>query len=106
MGKILARYVYETPIQVGRLVTHVSVGNYILTHQSHRTAFICDQSEVLFSTNEKSTELRKKITTAYLYHLGYSALLTGNYKPGLKVAVVGLGVLGISTANLIDVFGK
>jgi len=92
-------------IKVGNSVTEIHVGDYVLTDQSHRTAFICDQSEVLLCIKEQDKQLLKKITATYLYHLGYSALLAADYKPGHQIAIIGMGVLGITTASLSRVFG-
>src|SRR5579872_6885489 len=92
-------------IKVGSSISDISVGNYILTHQSHRTAFICKHSDILLCVDEQDETLLKKLTTTYLYHLGYAALLAGNYKPGHYVAIVGLGTLGITTATLVKLFG-
>jgi len=91
-------------IKVGDDVQAVSKGDYILTHQSHRDAFICNETEVLLCFDSYNKSLLKKLTATYLYHLGYCALLKGNYKPGLTVAIVGMGVLGSTLTQLVKVF--
>ena len=48
---------------------------------------------------------QKRLATTYLYHLGYSALLQGGYRPGIEVAVIGFGALGYTSANLVTAFG-
>lgn len=93
-------------IKLGTGVTDISVGDYILTHQSHRTAFVCKQSDVLLHVTDKNESMRKKISATYLYHLGYSALLMGCYSPGHHVAIIGMGAVGIATASLVKVFGS
>jgi len=92
--------------QVGASVSDIFIGDYILTHQSHRTAFICNKSEVLLHVTEPSEVMRKRLTATYLYHLGYAALLAGGYKPGCQVAVVGMGTVGLTTASLVKAFGS
>lgn len=91
--------------KVGNAITEIHAGDYILTHQSHRTAFVCNRMEVLLCVKEQDECLLKKITATYLYHLGYAALIAGEYKPGYYVAIVGMGVLGITTSSLSRVFG-
>jgi threonine dehydrogenase-like Zn-dependent dehydrogenase len=39
-------------------------------------------------------------TTTYLFQLGYNALLKGNVTSGNRLAIVGLGTLGLATAAL------
>jgi 2-desacetyl-2-hydroxyethyl bacteriochlorophyllide A dehydrogenase len=92
-------------MKIGSAVTNVKPGDYVLTHQSHRSAFICPQSDILLHTTSCDEILRKKLTAIYLYHLGYSALLAGGYKPGHQVAIIGMGTLGITTASLAKAFG-
>lgn len=92
-------------VHVGKRVSNMQEGDYILTHQSHRSAFICNQSEVLLCYKDLEETTCKSIAAAYLYHLGYAALLTGNYKPGLYVGIVGMGTLGLTTAELVKTYG-
>lgn len=96
MAKVIAK---------GKNVISVNEGDYILTHQSHRTDFICSEHEVLLSFTHTQQELLKSLTTTYLYHLGYAALLAGDFKPGYQVAVIGMGSLGVTTASLVKALG-
>lgn len=92
-------------VAVGNRVHEIGVGDYILTHQSHRSAFICQSSQVLLVLKNSNEIIRKKLSTTYLYHLAYSALIKGQFFPGCLVAVVGMGTLGITCASLLRVFG-
>src|SRR5260221_2866800 len=85
-------------IATGKELKKYSVGDLILTFQSHRSAFICKEEKVI-SPVPPDANLAEASTT-YLFHLGYNALLQGNVRPGFNVAIVGLGTLGIATAAL------
>ncbi len=91
--------------EVGLNVEGVDVGDWILTHQSHRSSFCVPSEDILCRFKGINEEYAKKLSATYLYHLGYSALLKGGYFPGHKVAVMGLGVLGYTTADLVHCFG-
>lgn len=90
---------------VGSAVSDLVAGDVILTHQSHRSDFCCSRKEVLLKTRDIDQQSKKRLATAYLYHLGYSALLEGGYTPGFEVAVIGLGALGFTSASLVSAFG-
>ena len=83
-------------LSTGPSCKHVSVGDRILTFQSHRSHFIACESEIL-SFIPESLESQAAVN-AYLFHLGYSAILSSNYPAGAKVAIIGLGVLGLTSA--------
>jgi threonine dehydrogenase-like Zn-dependent dehydrogenase len=85
-------------IAIGDSVTRYAVGDVILNFQSHRTAFICTEESIV-ARIPPDTDLEAAATT-YLFHLGYNALLRGEFMPGMNVAVVGLGTLGITTCAL------
>ena len=88
---------------VGAKVKSVLPGDRVLTFQSHRSAFICDESAVVAKLPEKADALLS--TTTYLFHLGYSALLKGGMVPGHRVSIVGLGTLGIAGCALASSSG-
>lgn len=70
-------------------------GDRILTFQSHRSAFVCPEREILLKL--ASGDGPARASTTYLFHLGYNALLKGSFTPGHQVAVVGLGTVGTGT---------
>jgi len=90
-------------IATGSKVTAVEKGDLILTFQSHRSTFVCPEAEILVKIPGDAD--LKKVTTAFLFHLGYNALLEGGCIPGMNVAVVGAGTLGITTAVMANTFG-
>jgi threonine dehydrogenase-like Zn-dependent dehydrogenase len=90
---------------VGSDINDLEEGDYILTHQSHRSSFFCNRQEVLVIAKNINQLSQKRLTTTYLYHLGYAALLSGGYRPGFEVAVIGLGALGFASASLISAYG-
>jgi 2-desacetyl-2-hydroxyethyl bacteriochlorophyllide A dehydrogenase len=92
-------------VRTGSAVTNVSAGDFILTHQSHRSAFVCGANDVLLKVSDMGEAEHKKLTATYLYHLGYSALLAADYRPGHEVAVIGMGTLGIALATLLKAVG-
>lgn len=80
-------------VAVGSEVGAIGEGDLILTHQSHRSAFVCRYDDVLLVLQPDVDP--GAAATAYLFHLGYVALLNAGFQLGQHVAVVGLGVLGI-----------
>jgi len=92
-------------LQVGECVEGVAVGDYILTNESHRSHFNIPASKILCSLASDQVSNLISLSTTYLFHLGYSALMKAEYFPGHKVAVVGFGALGYCTGELLHTFG-
>ena len=94
-------------IAVGDGVTRFRVDDLILTLESHRSHFICEDAEILLRLPYREYDDQQLVdaTTTYLFHQGYSALLRGDLKPGQYVAVVGLGTLGLATVAVASRFG-
>lgn len=90
---------------VGSTVNDLVEGDVILTHQSHRSSFFCSRQEVLLKAKDINQTSQKRLAITYLYHLGYSALLEGGYRPGFEVAVIGFGALGFASAGLVSAYG-
>jgi 2-desacetyl-2-hydroxyethyl bacteriochlorophyllide A dehydrogenase len=90
-------------IEVGTNFKNVSIGDYILTFQSHkdRFAITSDDFYLVLPINID----RKYACTAYLFHLGYHSLITGEVKQGHTVGIIGAGVLGVSTALMSNIAG-
>ena len=95
-----------TVVRTGSAVTDLGAGDCILTHQSHRSAFVCGAEDVLLKAAGLGELERKKLTATYLYQLGYSALLAADYRPGHEVAITGMGALGIALAALLKACGN
>jgi threonine dehydrogenase-like Zn-dependent dehydrogenase len=90
-------------LATGPKVDTVRPGDRILTLQSHRSAFRCKANAVIARLPESADSAR--CAAAYLYHLGYNALLKADFRPGCNVAVIGLGALGLATVSLASVGG-
>ncbi len=91
-------------LRVGEGVADLRPGDRILTHQSHRSLFCCEVSQIL-ATLDPGADAAASSTT-YLFHLGYNALLRGSLQPGHRVAVLGLGTLGLTTVAAARAFGS
>jgi 2-desacetyl-2-hydroxyethyl bacteriochlorophyllide A dehydrogenase len=81
-------------ILVGDRVEGLSVGDRVLTHQSHRSHFLLPASDVLLRLPAEAGA--QDIVCTYLYHLGYNAVIRSDVRAGSRVLVIGLGVLGLT----------
>ncbi|MBX3260984.1 MAG: hypothetical protein KF782_14965 [Labilithrix sp.] len=121
LGTERAAYVGDPPLRPGpvypRLVGYCNVatvrasaspdlpiGARILTHQSHRSAFVCSTADVLARVPPEVTSAEASLT--YLAHLGLAALRRAAFAPGERVAIVGLGAIGLATTALVRAFGS
>jgi 2-desacetyl-2-hydroxyethyl bacteriochlorophyllide A dehydrogenase len=92
-----------TVMGVGSAVEKFKVGDRVFTMKAHQSAYIIKQTEnVMHIPDGVSSE---SASMTYLYHLGFHALRTGGYTPGENVAVVGTGILGLTTISLARAFG-
>jgi len=71
-------------------------GARVVTHQSHRSGFAVDAGAVLDLVPEDLDS--GPASVMYLFHLGYSAFLKSGAVQGDRVAVVGLGTLGLTAS--------
>ena len=90
-------------IAVGSGVSEYKVGQRILTFSSHRSHFIAKTEEVLAIIPDGVSS--RLASTAYIYHLGYDAVLKANIKYGSPVVVLGLGVVGLSAVTAAKMAG-
>lgn len=90
-------------LEVGSVVNGVQPGDRVLTFTSHRSAFVIAEAEILYKLPE--TARAEDIACAYLFHLGYNAVLRGNVRAGSRVLVIGLGVLGLTTVAMAALAG-
>lgn len=88
---------------VGNEVNNLNPGDIVLTAQSHRSAFITESVNVILKISKKDDA--KLATLTYLFHLGYVALLKAGVTPGMSVAVVGMGLLGLTTHAVATMAG-
>lgn len=90
-------------MKVGKDVVGIKVGDQILTHQSHQSAFICESETVLACVSENISAQAASLT--YLAHLGLAALQKADFRAGENVAVLGLGVIGLASVNVAAALG-
>ena len=89
-------------IGLGDKVEELQVGDYILTFQSHRKYFKFPANDFYLKVPEGSL---KDVVPAYLYHLGYHALITANSRQGHNVGIIGGGTLGYTSAIMSEICG-
>ena len=90
-------------LAVGAGVSHLTPGQRVLSFASHRTHFSIPAGEVLqvLAAEDRSEDM----ACAYLFHLGYNAVLTSGVRPGSRVLVIGLGVLGLTSVAMAALAG-
>src|SRR3989338_5919476 len=81
-------------LYVGKKVANFKPGDLILTDQSHRSVFKMPASEILAPV--PNSVVPEQAALAYLYNLGRVPLTNGEIKKGSRVAVIGLGALGLA----------
>ena len=90
-------------LSVGSAVSEVAVGDRILTFTSHRSHFVCDSDDVLVRL--PADVAAEDASVAYLFHLGYNAVLRSGVQAGSRVTVLGLGALGLGAVALASLSG-
>ena len=78
-------------------------GDRVLTFSSHCSKFILPETEVLAVIPHDLSE--DHAVLAYLFHLGYSAVLAAAKPAGTSAVVLGLGVLGLTSCALAQLAG-
>jgi threonine dehydrogenase-like Zn-dependent dehydrogenase len=92
-----------TVTKVGNAVTRFTPGDRVFSMKRHQSDYMCKESDMVIRIPDKVSSESASLT--YLYHLGYHALRIGQLCPGENVAVVGTGLLGLTTITLARVFG-
>jgi len=90
-------------LKIGNKTSGLSVGDRVLTTQSHRSHFIIKKDEVLCLVPQGVES--QHAACGYLYHLGYDAVLKAGVNLGQKVVVIGLGVLGLTSVAMASKAG-
>lgn len=90
-------------IACGEGVGSVSPGDRVLSFASHRSHHLLAESEILYVLPGDADAGR--VVAAYLFHLGYNAVLRGDVRAGSKVLVVGLGALGLASVAMAAIAG-
>ncbi|MEM7689138.1 MAG: zinc-binding alcohol dehydrogenase [Pseudomonadota bacterium] len=85
-------------LSVGDQVDTLAPGDRVLTLQSHRSHFVCAASDAYVKLGADMDA--KQIAPAYLFHLGYNAVLRSGVRAGHRVCVIGLGALGLTSVAM------
>lgn len=80
-------------VSAGNGVKSVRPGDMILTGESHRSIFKIPETDVWAKLPKKISP--EDASLAYLYNLGLNSLKAVKMEPGMNVAVIGLGILGL-----------
>jgi len=84
-------------------VADLPPGARVLSFTSHRDRFVLSGSEVLHVLPQGAET--GPTATAYLFHLGYNAVLRAGVRPGSRVLVLGLGALGLASVAMASLAG-
>jgi D-arabinose 1-dehydrogenase-like Zn-dependent alcohol dehydrogenase len=90
-------------LAVGAEVRGLSPGDRVLTFTSHRSHFVIRADDVLATLPADADAAQ--VSCAYLYHLGYNAVLRSDVRAGARVLVIGLGVLGLTSVAMAALAG-
>ena len=90
-------------IQTGAGVNAVRPGDRVLSFASHRSHHILAEADILYRLPDDAEA--DHIAVTYLFHLGYNAILRSGVRAGSRVAVIGLGVLGLGAVAMTAIAG-
>ncbi len=85
-------------IETGPGKSVYEIGQKIYTFTSHRSHFITNEKDVLSVLPKNISPL--EASCAYLFHLGYNAVLNTNVRYGSNVLVIGLGAIGLASIQM------
>ena len=88
---------------VGTAVTQVQPGDTVFSIKPHRSAFVAGKDDLLVPV-PAGLDL-EQVSLGYLINLGVCALRSARYQTGERVAVIGLGVIGLCTVALGHAMG-
>ena len=89
--------------QVGKRVSRFSPGDLVFSTRPHQSGYVAHDSDLLVKVAHVAD--LEQSSLAYLTHLGAAALHKVSYKPGERVLVIGLGVIGLATVALAASLG-
>lgn len=90
-------------LETGDGVSAIAPGDRVLTLQSHRSHFVCKATQA-YAVLDAGMDCGQ-IATSYLFQLGYNAVLRSGARAGNRVAVIGLGVLGLTSLAMAALAG-
>jgi len=90
-------------LEIGKKCKKVAKGDLVLTHSSHQSHFVQSEDDffVILPKNGNS----KKFVISYLFHLGYSTVLSANEPLGANATIIGMGTLGIASLQMSALAG-
>lgn len=94
VGRVLA---------VGSAVSGLRSGDRVLSFTSHRSHFVLLATDVLLRLPPQAKA--EDVACAYLFHLGYNAVLRSGVRAGSRVLVLGLGALGLTSVAMASLAG-
>lgn len=92
-----------TVIACGEGVESVAEGDRVLSFASHRSHHLLAEADILYRLPGNADADR--VVAAYLFHLGYNAVLRSQVRAGSKVLVIGLGALGLASVAMAQLAG-
>lgn len=90
-------------LAVGSAVREMRVGDRVLSFMSHRSHFVMPASSVQVRLPPEAKD--EDAACAYLFHLGYNAMLRSDVRAGSRVLVIGLGALGLTSIAMASLAG-
>ena len=90
-------------VATGNAVSTPRVGDRVLTHTAHCSVAVLPADGALAVLDEQLAGSAAAL--AYLFHLGYAAILRANVRPGQCVAIVGLGAIGLASVAVAALSG-
>lgn len=90
-------------VACGSMCGHYQPGDHILSFSSHCSYSLLQEADVLAKVPDGVSDIDSAKT--YLFHLGYSAILTSLMPAGSNVVVIGFGVLGVASAVMAYLSG-
>ena len=88
---------------VGPSVRHLHPGQRVFSMKPHLSGYIAEASELLVPVPDGVSP--EHASLAYLTQLGVAAMRQASYETGESVAVIGLGVIGLSTVGIARAMG-
>ncbi|MEJ7609091.1 MAG: zinc-binding dehydrogenase [Bryobacteraceae bacterium] len=89
--------------KAGSEVRGLAEGQRVFSLQPHKSAYIVSTDALLVPVPDGVSS--EQASLAYLAQLGMAAVRQARYEAGESVAVVGLGVIGLSTVGLVRAMG-
>lgn len=91
-------------IEAGSARVDIAPGDLIFSLQSHRSHFIIGPKDIACRIHDSADGI-EGAASAYLFHLGYNAVLRSDVRAGHTVAVIGLGALGLTSVAMASLAG-